>query len=110
MSLRIKFFKLPKHTVYSYKPRYWDPQKEDLEERLKRIEDLQNGSVDAAKSRIAGGFKRGISKGNPAWSTKYRRKQVARSNYILLITTAVLVLLTVYFLARFMPSLANLFN
>lgn len=109
MSLRLKFFKLPKHSVYSYKPRYWDPQKEDLEERLKKIEDLQNGSVDAAKARISGGFKRGgFKKGNTNWNNQYRKRQVARSNYILLFTIVVLGLLTFYFLSRYMPSLANL--
>lgn len=109
MSLRLRFFKLPKHSVYSYKPRYWDPDKEDLEERLQRVEDLKNGSVDAAKARIAGGFKKGgFRKGNGTWNTQYRRKSVARSNKIFLIVLVTLGLITFYFLSRYMPVLANL--
>lgn len=111
MSLRLRFFKLPKHSVYSYKPRYWDPDKEDLEERLQRVEDLKNGSVDAAKARISGGFKKGgFRKGNGTWNTQYRRKHVARSNKIFVIVLVALGLLTFYFLTRYMPTLANLLD
>lgn len=106
MSLRIRFFKLPKHSTYDYKPRYYDPQKEELEERLKRIEDLKGGDVDAAKARIAGGFKRGFSKDH----NRFRRKQVAQSNYILLATMITLGILTIYLLSRYMPEMASFFG
>lgn len=104
MSLRLRFFKLPKHNTYNYKPRYYDAQKEELEERLKKIEDLQNGSVEAAKARLEGGFKRGFNQGN----SRFRRKQVAKSNSILFATIIMLGILTFYLLTRFMPGLANL--
>jgi hypothetical protein len=34
---KIAFFKTPKMRVYSYTPRYWDPEKERLEERKRAI-------------------------------------------------------------------------
>ena len=42
-----RFLKLPKHQKYDYIPRYWDPQKEELDERLKRIEDIKSGDAEA---------------------------------------------------------------
>lgn len=31
------FFKLPDHYVFNYKPRYYDPQKEQMEKRVQKI-------------------------------------------------------------------------
>jgi hypothetical protein len=33
MPFRISFFKTPKHKVFNYTPRYWDPEKEAREAR-----------------------------------------------------------------------------
>jgi hypothetical protein len=33
MPFRISFFKTPKHKVFNYTPRYWDPEKEVKESR-----------------------------------------------------------------------------
>lgn len=35
--MKIRFFRLPKPKVYNYIPRYYDEQKEDLEERINNI-------------------------------------------------------------------------
>jgi hypothetical protein len=58
MALR-RFIKLPKHQQYQYKPRYWDPEKDELKERLDRIEALKKGDTEGMKARIASGMKRG---------------------------------------------------
>jgi hypothetical protein len=39
----LRFFRVPKHQQYDYKPRFWDPKKEELQERLDRIEKIQGG-------------------------------------------------------------------
>ena len=36
--MRVRFFKLPKNKEFEYIPRYYDEQKEELEERVKKIE------------------------------------------------------------------------
>ncbi len=36
--MKISFFHRPKPRQFDYKPRYWDPEKEEEEERKKRIE------------------------------------------------------------------------
>jgi hypothetical protein len=50
MAFRLSFFKTPKHRVFRYNPIYWDPEKEEREERLnpqKRVE-LKRGSFQKA--------------------------------------------------------------
>lgn len=33
----ISFFKVPKHRVYDYQPRYYDPEKEEREQRRREL-------------------------------------------------------------------------
>ena len=37
MAIKFSFLKIPQHKRFEYKPRIWDPEKEEREERLKRI-------------------------------------------------------------------------
>jgi hypothetical protein len=37
--MKITFFKLPKHRVFNYKPLYYDADKEELNERIRNIEE-----------------------------------------------------------------------
>lgn len=79
----LRLFKPPKNQQFSYKPRYWDPKKEEAEKLRQRVEQLQNGGVGAMKTRISGGFRKGA--GGAAAGT-YRSTRVKRSNKTLLIT------------------------
>ena len=38
MALRFSFFKTPKHRVFNYTPRHYDPDKEELQERIRKAE------------------------------------------------------------------------
>jgi hypothetical protein len=40
MPFRISFFKTPKHKVFNYTPRYWDPEKEAREARHEKSRPL----------------------------------------------------------------------
>lgn len=93
-------FRVPKHQQFDYKPMYYDPQKEELQERLKAIKELQKEDIDGAKARIASG----IRSTHNADKT-YRRNQVQRSN--LVFASVVLMLLTlVYILYKlYLPEL-----
>ncbi len=97
----LKFFRVPKNQKYDYKPRFWDPQKEELQKRLEQIELAKKGGVDAAKSRIAGGFRKGY-----ASNYQSRRTHVFRSNMILLGVVAVLLLLSYLFITKYLPQIA----
>ena len=37
MALRLSLFKTPKHRVFTYRPIFYDPVKEELNERIERI-------------------------------------------------------------------------
>lgn len=87
----LRLFKPPKNQQFSYKPRYWDPKKEESEERRQRIEQLQNGGVEAMKTRISGGFRKG--QGGKA-AGAYRSARVKKSN-----STLVIVLVCLFVLA-----------
>jgi len=51
--------RLPKHKHFGYTPRYYDPIKEEVQERTRRIQqELQGSSSDDYESSIAGSFSR----------------------------------------------------
>jgi hypothetical protein len=100
----IRFTKLPKHQQYEYKPRYWDPRKEELKERLERAEKAKENDVEAVKSRLSsGGLRRGFS----ADGRSVRQQQVLRSNLILLGVIAIILFLSYLFLTAYLPRIAN---
>ncbi|MDR1552993.1 MAG: hypothetical protein LBS69_05970 [Prevotellaceae bacterium] len=39
--MKITFFKIPKHRVFNYKPRYYDADKEELNERIRKIDESE---------------------------------------------------------------------
>jgi len=54
-----RFFKLPKYNEFNYIPRYYDPQKEAREERLKKIKQEAGVSDDINYTpNIKGQFRR----------------------------------------------------
>ena len=98
----LRFFKVPKHQQYSYKPRFWDPKKEELEDRLKKVEERRGNDPEAMKARLTGGFRRGYVADN-----RFRKRQVLRSNIILLGIVAVLILFSYIFITVYLPRIAG---
>ncbi len=101
MALR-KFIKLPKHQQYQYKPRFWDPEKEKLNERLQKIEDLKGGGKDGMKARITSGLKRGYLA-----DSRLRNKALTRSNLLLLAIVIGLLALCYTFLTVYLPEIVE---
>ena len=97
--------KLPKNRQYTYHPRYWNPKKEELEERLKKAELRKKGDADALKERIASGFRRGYKT-----DVSYRRQRVMRSNMILIGIIVMLLLLAYYGLGVYLPKILEALN
>ncbi len=98
-----RFFRVPKHQQYEYKPRFYDPKKEELQERLDRIELMKKGDAESAKARIAGGFRRGFEA-----SGQLRRQSVLKSNLILLAIVVILLGMSYYFLIYYLPDILNM--
>ena len=99
----LRLFRPPTHQQFSYKPRYWDPKKEEAEERRRRVEAIQEGGVEGMKERLRGGFRKGTG-GYVATGT-YRSQRVRRSNVSLVIIMVVLVALTVLGLMVYFPDM-----
>ncbi|WP_116126054.1 hypothetical protein [Lewinella sp. IMCC34183] len=101
----LRLFKTPRNQQFSYKPRYWDPKKEEAEERRLRIETLQNGGVDGMKERLRGGFRKGA--GGEA-AGRYRNERVRKSNLSLVIIMIVLAVVTYILYYVYMPELERM--
>ncbi len=99
-----RFFRVPKHQQFDYKPRYWDPRKEELQERLKYLEELQEDGVDGMKARISGGLRRG---GYMA-DNRFRQRQVMRSNLILIGVIIALLILCYLMLMVYLPQIEQM--
>ncbi len=84
------FFKTPKHRVFEYKPRYWDPRKEALDEKIENARKREAGEY-VPGDHIRKGFNR----------IRFDSKRSSGTNkYIRLITViglAVLIAALLYF-------------
>jgi hypothetical protein len=92
-----RFFFTPKPKAFNVEPRYWDPKKEERENRERRIKAEMGIKDDDGSYRphiSRGEFKKGMMQGK--WSLKTQRR---RSNTRLLIIVALLILL-LYFMFR----------
>ena len=99
-----QFGKKIKHRQFDYMPRYYDPDKEELQRRLSRYN--QNATdVDLSKERIRGGLRRKYRVSND-----YSKNIRNRSNKILLFTIATLLLVTFYFINEYLPLIIASFE
>ena len=85
-----RFFKIPKHRQFNYQPIYYDEQKEQLEERIKNIEQeygIKNGEE----------YTRLMTKGS--FSNYYdRKRKVQRYSTTRLIIIILFLLFVAYYL------------
>lgn len=97
----IRVFRTPKHSKFDYNPMYWNPEKEDLQERLESVEKDKTDDPDAMKARIGRGLRHRTA-GASSETRGFRTQQVQKSNKTLLIVLAVLMiggLLLLFYLA-----------
>ena len=95
-----RFFRTPKPQKFGYVPRFYNPEKEELEKRVRRAESREPGDSESMKMRISSGFKaRGKGGKRP------RSKAVLRSNLILVAIVVLLVLFSYVILVEYTPAL-----
>lgn len=99
-----KFLKPPSHQQFSYKPRFWDPKKEEAKQRAERVKLLEDGGVEAMKARISGGFRKGA--GGAAAGT-YRSQRVKRSNGTLFIIIIALLVISYFAIEVYFPDISG---
>ena len=91
--LKISFGRRPRPKEFGFKPRYYDPDKEDLEKRLEKYKKADNNNDDAnvehLKERIRFGMHNKLY-GN----ADIKKKEVRNSNLRLLYIIIVLIIIT----------------
>jgi hypothetical protein len=86
-----KFFRTYKHKQFNYMPLYYNQQKEELEERVRRIENELQG-------KPTGEYKPGIIKGSFKHLHSMRKKSNRVSSVRLIVIILVLIALVYYLL------------
>ena len=84
-----RFIKLPGHKQFNYTPRYWDPEKEAREERIRQIKQEMGIEVPSDPNRTT--IRRGSFR--TAQKQKQKLKASRSSNIRLLVILAVLMFL-----------------
>ncbi|MEO1434216.1 MAG: hypothetical protein AAFV80_01680 [Bacteroidota bacterium] len=95
--------RLPKTVKFDYKPRYYDPKKEEREQRKAEHSAAKSGDIDGVKSRIA---RRMQSKRKVQ---QIRSRQSFRSNIILIAVLVALIMLSGIFMDKFIEPLVQSF-
>ncbi len=104
----MRFFKTPKNQKFDYKPRYWDPKKEALEERLGKYKEENKGDAEAVKKRLKRGIKGKGASLDFRKTREIRTKELRRSNRVLLITVVVLALLSYILFEVYLTEIVNM--
>ncbi len=98
------FFKTPRHQRFEYKPRFYDPQKEKVEQILKNARGEGSSDTELAKTRIANAFKR---RSKSHISTK---QAMRKSNFLLFAIIVILFGVTYILLTVYLPDFIDLFE
>jgi hypothetical protein len=85
-----QFFRTYKHKQFTYIPRFYDQQKEELQERIKQIENEVHGKNETkyVRSTIKGSFRQ----------TYHRRARESRNSLVRILVILVILLLIFYLL------------
>jgi hypothetical protein len=93
------FFKTARHQKFEYKPRYWNPEKEAVEERV-RLAKREDNDPNAMKSRISQGLRR-----NYKFSSRNKSGISKKSTLRLFVIIGILLLFSYYFLVVYLPRI-----
>ena len=89
--MKITFFKLPKHRVFNYKPLYYDAYKEELNERIRKVEESEkqnDGEYVFKRENI--NFRKACAADQKRTETKLPNKRLFIYAAILLFVVAIL--------------------
>ena len=90
--MRITLFKIKKPKRFGFRPRYYDPQREDLEMRINRVKS-ELEAVEKSESREALRHRM-----RHAWSSPQHRASMNRTSNIRIMVIAGILLLILYLL------------
>ena len=87
-----RFIKLPGHKQFNYSPRYWDPEKEEREVRIRRIKQEMGFDMPSDPNRTT------IRRGSFRQATQKTKVKATRSSNIRLLVILVALFLIAYLL------------
>jgi len=87
-----RFIKLQGHKQFSYSPRYWDPEKEAREERIRQIRQEMGVEVPMDPNRST------IKRGSFRTAGKKAKVKASRTSNIRLLVILAILLLLAYFI------------
>lgn len=96
------FFRVPSHQQFHYKPMHYDPKKEELQDRLQELKELQKDDIDGVKARIASGMR-----SSHLEDEGYRKTLLRRSTITLVGVIVMLIVLTYFLLSVYLPELSK---
>ena len=102
-----RFFKAEKPTGFTYRPRFYEVEKNELERKLKEAREMRGGDPEMVKERIRRDLRR---KGNYLTDRGYRQKRMLRSNVLILIIIAGLIVVTYAVLELYLPAIVKYFE
>lgn len=85
---KISFFKIPNHQRFNYEPRFYDPIREELQERESRIKsELNKEEEEFRRQNIKGAFKSNLTFES---STRYESKTNKNTGLLRIIIIVIL--------------------
>jgi hypothetical protein len=87
-----RFIKLPSHKQFNYSPRYWDPEKEEREERIRQIKLEMGIEVPSDPNRTT------IKRGSFRQASRHTKVKATRSSNIRLVIILAVLLMLAYLL------------
>ena len=102
-----RFFKPEKPVGFTYRPRFYEAEKSELEKKLKEARELRGGDPEKVKERIRRDLRR---KSSYLTDRSYRQKRLLRSNVMILIIIVVLIVVTYAALELYLPSIIKFFE
>lgn len=107
MAVKFSFFKAPKHRTFNYRPRIWDPEKEEQLDRWKKAEERAGILIEKEdkdkpyRPNIKGQFRKTWEENNKKKVTTYSKNL----STIIVLVTAVVLFLAIYYAAKLFPYL-----
>ena len=95
------FFSRTKHRRFDYIPRYYNPEKEALEQKLSKYKKEHKNQLDDVKLNIRAGL-RNRAPGSGGFNLRY--------SLLILLIIVILLLISIYLLSAYLPKFLEVFG
>ena len=99
---RYSLFRPPKPLNFTYIPRHYDPEKEELYERIRAAKKDADDPIEGMKARIGKSYHQRLKERNQS-----TRRAIRQSNTRVFVIIAVLFVLAYLFLTEYLPTIVS---